>query len=104
MGNPGSIRNMLAKLGFHSEITSDPERIAGAHRLILPGVGAFDAGMESLERSGLVPLLNKRVLQDRVPTLGICLGMQLMCQRSDEGKRTGLGWMAADVLRFQPSD
>lgn len=104
MGNLGSIRNMFGKLGFQSETTSDPGRIASADRLILPGVGAFDAGMESLERSGLVPLLNRRVLQERVPTLGICLGMQLMCRRSDEGERSGLGWIAADVVRFQPAD
>jgi imidazole glycerol-phosphate synthase subunit HisH len=104
MGNLGSIRNMLAKLGFQSEITKDPERIAAADRLILPGVGAFDAGMESLERSGLIPILNKRVLDERVPTLGICLGMQLMCRRSEEGKCGGLGWIAADVVRFQPAD
>lgn len=104
MGNLGSIRNMLAKLGVQSEITADPVRIAAADKLILPGVGAFDAGMESLERSGLIPLLNRRVREERVPTLGICLGMQLMCQRSEEGTRRGLEWVPADVLRFQPAN
>jgi glutamine amidotransferase len=104
MGNIGSIRNMLAKLGFQSEITNDKDRIAAADRLILPGVGAYDAGMESLDRSGLIPLLNERVLQQKVPTLGICLGMQLMCRRSEEGERKGLGWIEADVIRFQPAD
>ena len=104
MGNSGSIRNMLRKLGFESEITSDRDRIATASKLILPGVGAFDAGMESLERSGLIPVLNERVLEARIPALGICLGMQLMSRSSAEGERSGLGWVDAEAVRFQPAD
>jgi glutamine amidotransferase len=103
-GNLGSIQNMLKKLGFASEITSDPARIEAADKLILPGVGAFDSGMENLERSGLVPLLEQRVLRARVPVLGICLGMQLMTRRSAEGQRAGLGWIDAEALRFEPCD
>jgi glutamine amidotransferase len=95
---------MLKKLGFAAEITADPLRIAVAAKLILPGVGAFDAGMDNLERSGLIPLLNERVLEARTPVLGICLGMQLMSRSSAEGKRPGLGWMDAEALRFQPAD
>lgn len=102
MGNHGSILNMLRKLGIEAEITADPERIARATQLILPGVGAFDAGMEHLERSGVVGALHERVLQARVPVLGICLGMQLMTRGSAEGQRPGLGWMDADVVRFEP--
>ncbi len=102
MGNLGSIRNMLKKIGVDSSITADPDAIARAQQLILPGVGAFDAGMESLERAGIIPLLNQRVLQDRVPVLGICLGMQLMAKGSEEGRRAGLGWVDAQVLRFGP--
>lgn len=104
MGNLGSIRSMLKKIGFASEIVSDPGRIAGAAKLILPGVGAFDAGMENLECSGLIPVLGERVLRARVPILGICLGMQLMTHRSSEGTRTGLGWIDAEALRFEPTD
>ena len=104
VGNLGSIRNMLKKLGVDSEVSSDPQRIAAADQLILPGVGAFDTGMDSLHRSGLVPLLNERVLQARVPTLGICLGMQLMARRSAEGERDGLGWIDAEAVRFEPAD
>ena len=77
MGNSGSIQNMLKKLGVESEITSDRRRVASASKLILPGVGAFDAGIESLERSGLIPLLNERVLEACVPVLGICLGIAI---------------------------
>lgn len=104
MGNLGSISNMLKKIGVASRITADPGDIAQAEKLILPGVGAFDAGMDNLARSGLIPLLNQRVLQDRVPTLGICLGMQLMTRQSEEGQRQGLGWIDAEALRFRPND
>ena len=102
MGNVGSIANMLRKIGFDSRISNDPAAIAAAEKLILPGVGAFDAGMENLEAAGLLPVLHKRVREDRVPVLGICLGMQLMAKASAEGKRAGLGWVDAEVLRFEP--
>lgn len=101
MGNLGSIRNMLKKIGVESEITSDAKRVAAAEQLILPGVGAFDAGMENLERSGLIPVLHERVTRSRVPILGICLGMQLMTRSSGEGKREGLGLIDAETLRFE---
>ena len=104
MGNLGSIRNMLKKIGVESEITAEPARIAAATKLVLPGVGAFDAGMENLEKSGLVPLLNERVRDAEVPVLGICLGMQLMTRSSGEGERRGLGWVDAKSLRFVPAD
>jgi len=102
MGNLGSISNMLKKIGFDSRISADPAVIAGAEKLILPGVGAFDAGMENLHAAGVVPALSKRVLEDRVPVLGICLGMHLMTKGSAEGRRAGLGWVDAEVLRFEP--
>lgn len=104
MGNLGSIGNMLKRIGVQSETTSDPSRIASAARLILPGVGAFDAGMDNLERSGLRPILDERVCDARVPVLGICLGMQLMTHSSGEGERRGLGWVEAETLRFAPAD
>lgn len=104
MGNLGSIRNMLKKIGVESEITADPARVAAATKLVLPGVGAFDSGMDNLERSGLVPFLNERVCHAEVPILGICLGMQLMTHTSAEGERRGLGWVDAETLRFSPAD
>lgn len=103
IGNLGSISNMLKKIGAHSFVTANPKDIAKASKLILPGVGAFDAGMKKLEESGLIPLLNERVLQAGVPTLGICLGMQLMTRRSEEGNLPGLGWIDAEVKRFRLS-
>lgn len=104
MGNLGSIRNMFKKIGCDSQITADAQLIAAADKLVLPGVGAFDAGMENLERTGLIPLLNRRVLEDAVPALGICLGMQLMTRSSAEGQRRGLGWVNAQTVRFELTD
>ena len=104
MGNLGSIRNMFKKIGCDSQITASPDLIAAADKLVLPGVGAFDAGMQNLERTGLIELLTRRAVQDRVPVLGICLGMQLMTRRSEEGQRQGLGWVDAEVVRFTPAD
>ncbi len=99
-GNLGAVRNMLSKNGIASTITDDLEIIEKASKLILPGVGAFDQGMKNLEKSGLLPVLNRRVLEHKVPILGICLGMQLFCRASEEGELPGLGWIDAEVVRF----
>lgn len=101
VGNLGSIRNMLKKVGFESRVTSVPSEISAANKLILPGVGAFDAGMRHLHSSGLIPALQERVKERGVPILGICLGMQLLTQRSEEGVFPGLGWVDADVAKFK---
>ncbi len=101
VGNLGSIRNMLKKIGHSSEISSDPEVIKNAEKLILPGVGAFDAGMSKLNETGLVALLHQKVMEEKTPTLGICLGMQLMTKGSEEGQEAGLGWVDAQCVRFR---
>jgi glutamine amidotransferase len=101
MGNLGSIHNMLTRLGFDVKITSDINEIKNAEKLILPGVGAFDQAMANLHNQELVPILNYLVLEKRIPILGICLGMQLLAQRSEEGKLEGLGWIDAEVIRFR---
>lgn len=100
MGNTGSILNMLRKLGAEATLSSDPDVLRGSAGLILPGVGAFDHGMENIERRGLIDALNECVLHQRIPILGICLGMQLFARCSEEGARPGLGWIAASVRRF----
>lgn len=100
MGNLGSILNMLKRVGISGMITSEPGQIAAATKLILPGVGAFDNGMKNLNDAGLLPVLNKRVLEDRIPILGICLGAQLLLEGSDEGELPGLGWIRGRVTRF----
>lgn len=99
-GNLGSIQNMLKKLGAESIITSDAKQIIIANKLILPGVGAFDTGIKNLHEKGIWDILNEKVLEQKIPILGICLGMQLMTKNSEEGKFNGLGWIDAFTLRF----
>lgn len=100
VGNLKSIQNMLRKLGVSSGFTSDPAEVAKATKLILPGVGAFAHGIRQLRERGLDIALRSRVLEDRVPILGICLGMQLFCRKSEEGSVPGLGWLDADAVAF----
>jgi len=100
IGNLNSIRNMLNKIGVECTITSSPEEIRQARKLIMPGIGAFDAGMSRLIASGLIPTLNKKVIDEKTPVLGICLGMQLMTRGSEEGSLPGLGWIQATTRRF----
>ncbi len=100
MGNLASISNILKAVGSEAVVTNDAAAIRSASKLILPGVGAFDAGMRNLHQLGLVPLLEERALQAGVPLLGICLGMQLMARRSEEGSQPGLGWIDAEVILF----
>ncbi len=100
MGNLLSIQNMLKKIGVKSQITSDPLLIANAAQLILPGVGAFDTAMNAIAELGLKEALDEAVLIKKKPILGICLGMQLMCKYSEEGKTNGLNWIEAEVKRF----
>ena len=104
MGNLGSILNMLKKIGTRAVISSDPDTIGQAHRLILPGVGSFDRGMQHIQEAGLTSLLNEKVLTEQTPILGICLGMQLLTRRSEEGHLPGLGWIDAETVRFQFSE
>lgn len=101
LGNLGSILNMFKKVGAEAEVTADRKRILDASKVVLPGVGSFDAGMERLEKSGLRSTLDECSLILQKPTLGICLGMQLMSKKSEEGVRQGLGWVDAEVKRLR---
>jgi glutamine amidotransferase len=101
IGNLASVLNMFKKIGVKDVVVSNNnEVIAKATKLLLPGVGAFDAGMTNLENSGFIPILNKKVLEDKTPILGICLGMQLLTKRSEEGTKNGLGWIDAETVKF----
>lgn len=100
MGNLGSISNMIKKIGHKCIITSDLEEIKNASKLILPGVGSFDNGMKNLKELGMIEVLNRKVLVEKFPILGICLGMQLMTKSSEEGKLSGLGWVDAQTKKF----
>jgi len=100
MGNLGSIQNMLQYLGEDAVITSELSVIEKADKLILPGVGSFDAGMAQLESAGMMGLLKEMVDNRNKPILGVCLGMQLMTKGSEEGKSEGLGWLDASTHKF----
>jgi glutamine amidotransferase len=101
-GNIASVINMLKKVGVKAKASSCAADIIDADKLILPGVGAFDAGMSKLQERGLVEVLNRQVLELEKPILGICLGAQMLGNSSEEGVLPGLGWINMDILRFPP--
>lgn len=100
LGNLAAIKNMLRKLGHDSIITSDTNEIAKANKLIIPGVGAFGKGVENIKAMNLLEILNKKALVDKVPILGICLGMQLITSHSEEGNVDGLNWIPVQTRKF----
>lgn len=100
MGNLRSIAKKLEMIKVKAIISSQPEDIRRASKLILPGVGHFGQGIKNIKESGLLPLLNKKVLEDKTPILGVCLGMQLFADSSEEGNASGLGWVHGKVVRF----
>lgn len=101
LGNIGSIQNMFRKVEAETVVASDPEQILQAKKLLLPGVGHFDRAIERIHSSNLLPALEEKVLKQKVPILGICLGMQLLTKRSEEGKLDGLGWIPAYTKKFR---
>jgi len=103
VGNLGSLLNMCKYLGVDAIVSKNEHDISQASHLILPGVGAFDHGMKCLKKSGLFDTLNRSVLVNKTPVLGICLGMQLMTLESEEGNEKGLGWVNASVSRIPSS-
>ena len=104
LGNLGSIQNMFKRIGVQAKITSDLGEIAGANKILLPGVGAFDNAMTRINETGLKEVLDKKAKLDKVPILGICLGMQLLTRGSQEGVLSGLGWIEADTIKFPAID
>ena len=101
LGNLASIQNMIRRAGGKSIISSNPDEIAQATKIILPGVGSFDNGMKNIRELNLVELLDKKVLTDKTPLLGICLGMQLLANKSEEGTLPGLGFIDGEVVKFR---
>ncbi len=100
MGNIGSIANMIKKMGGKSKVVTTAAELAGADKAILPGIGAFDQAVTTIHKLGLWDALNEFALVEKKPVLGICLGMQLLCNSSEEGKEKGFGWIDAEVKRF----
>lgn len=101
VGNLGSIVNMFKKVGVKAMASSDPGVIRAAEKLILPGVGAFDAAMRKFRETGLVPVVGELVMEKKIPVLGLCVGLQLMTKGSEEGQEAGLGWFDAETIRFK---
>lgn len=100
LGNLGSIVNMFKRIGVPSKVTDRIDEVDQAEKLLLPGVGAFDVAISMIHEKGLMEVLNKKAMLDKIPVLGICLGMQLLTRGSEEGKLPGLGWVPADTKRF----
>lgn len=100
VGNLMSVRNMARKVGAQATVSGDAAEISAADRIILPGVGHFNYGMERLRASGLVDVLNQAALEDKKPFLGICLGAQILGKGSEEGDAPGLGWIDMECTRF----
>ncbi len=100
MGNIRSIQHKLQKNGIDAKVSSSPDDVLSADKLIIPGVGHFKRGMENLRELNLVEALNKKVLIEKTPVIGICLGIQLFTNFSEEGGCEGLKWINAETRRF----
>ena len=101
MGNVCSIQNMLRKIGEKAIISREPDVIAKSEKLILPGVGSYDMGMKQLERYDLIKQIKIHACEKQKPILGICLGMQLLGRKSEEGTQSGLGLIPFDIVKFR---
>ena len=100
LGNINAINNIYHSLNIPSMLISNKEELCKAERLIIPGVGAFDWAMECLNNSGMKEELNECIIRKKIPVLGICIGMQIMCCSSEEGKAKGLCWVDAKVKKL----
>lgn len=101
VSNVRSVANMLKRLQTRAIISDRKVDVLSADVLILPGVGAFDACLEGLQKANLIDPLNRKALEDEAPVLGLCLGMQILGYRSEEGERAGLGWIPGYLRRIQ---
>lgn len=103
VGNLTSIQNMFKKAGATALISGRPEDIAAATKLLLPGMGHFDNCMERLNASGLRGIVEQKALREKIPVLGICVGLQMFMESSEEGVLPGLGWVKGKTVRFDSS-
>ncbi len=100
LGNIGAFANLFKRVGVPAKVARTAAELAGAERVILPGVGAFDHAMDLLDASGMRPTLERLVMEDKRPVVGVCVGMQMLADGSDEGARPGLGWVPGRVRHF----
>ncbi|GLH65683.1 imidazole glycerol phosphate synthase subunit HisH [Geothrix edaphica] len=101
LGNISAFANVYKRLNMEVRFAREAADLGGAERIILPGVGAFDHAMERLERSGMRETLDHLVLKERIPVLGVCVGMQILTKSSEEGSRPGLSWIEGQVRSFR---
>ena len=102
VGNLRAILNIYKYLGIPASLAKNASQLIDADKLILPGVGSFDQAMKLLEASGMRSMLEDLVIKRTVPILGICVGMQMLAESSEEGARSGLGWISGKVLKLKP--
>jgi len=100
LGNINAFVNVYKRLNIKTKVARIAADLKGATKIILPGVGAFDYAMSQLNASGMRDELDKQVIANKVPILGICVGMQILAKSSDEGKLAGLGWIDGEVRLF----
>ncbi len=103
VGNINAFLNIFKQLGIAANKASSSQDVKQATKLILPGVGAFDDAMQRLNDSGMREALEEAVLVNNIPVIGICVGMQMLAEKSDEGVKPGLGWIKGEVKRFDPA-
>ena len=104
LGNLMAFANIYKKLNIPIKVVSTKKELIGAEKIILPGVGSFDWAMKKLENSGMIDEINNLVIEEKIPVLGICVGMQIMAKASEEGRSSGLGWIDAEVKKFDNHD
>ena len=103
VGNIAAFLNIFKELGIPCSLAKTKEDLIDAKKIILPGVGHFDFAMQKLTKSGMIETLHDKVLQEKIPVLGICVGMQIMAQSSEEGKLDGLNWITGKVKKIDTS-
>ncbi len=101
LGNLGSVQSMLKRINVQSKITSDAKEIEAAEKILLPGVGAFDSAIQKIDELNLRAVLVHKAKVDKIPFLGICLGMQLLTRGSEEGVLNGLDLVPAKTIKFK---
>jgi imidazole glycerol-phosphate synthase subunit HisH len=104
VGNLASVKNMLKRVNIPAVITEDPSEIAAASHIILPGIGHFDYCMQQFNNSGLRDTIEHLVHAKNIPVLGICVGCQMLMEKSEEGNEKGLGWIKGEVVKFKTGD
>lgn len=104
MGNLRSVQKAFERIGIPAKLSGDVDEILGAEKLVLPGVGNFEQGIKNIKSRGLFEPLNTAVLDTKTPVIGICLGMQLMTEFSEEGNCDGFGWIKGKTKKFSFND